>query len=476
MVTDHGDVDKLPPTRGGVNRNPALGDAAESTACASCWCTYRHHGQSDWCNCDLQAIRPQGGPFGPPLVVMALAAGASSGREVSSSAPLVDEVDIQRQAGRRQGATRAFEAHMRPGAVAGAHGQGDRAPRVAYERQPLAACDIRVLCGPRLDLYADSTARCCAENRCRDERFRGTRRLDRRDDDRLPETENPVEYPHRTNALPRRSARADAALRQSEGAPLARSVSAYIPPQVEAALAAPRGRGQPGRRAPCERKRCDASRDRDRDASWTTSCGTATGSMSGLPLKRRNRPSAPARASLVEGAPLSWNRAHQPSRRARIRQIAAGLPHLHVKGTGGRREVPCRGAGDAQALCSPLALSSVTSLHFLALPAPSRAHSRARNRRTENAPVLPPAREFARISPFADWSGRWDLNPRHSAWEADALPTELRPLAVVERTLGPPTERVKTTPGTRRRPPATPPPPAPPSAPSPRLCYALPLT
>ena len=29
--------------------------------------------------------------------------------------------------------------------------------------------------------------------------------------------------------------------------------------------------------------------------------------------------------------------------------------------------------------------------------------------------------------PRAWWSGRWDSNPRHSAWEADALPTELRP-------------------------------------------------
>src|ERR1051326_3041704 len=28
------------------------------------------------------------------------------------------------------------------------------------------------------------------------------------------------------------------------------------------------------------------------------------------------------------------------------------------------------------------------------------------------------------------WSDRRDLNPRHSAWEADALPTELRSLAV----------------------------------------------
>ena len=26
-----------------------------------------------------------------------------------------------------------------------------------------------------------------------------------------------------------------------------------------------------------------------------------------------------------------------------------------------------------------------------------------------------------------DGSGRWDSNPRHSAWEADTLPTELRP-------------------------------------------------
>ncbi len=25
------------------------------------------------------------------------------------------------------------------------------------------------------------------------------------------------------------------------------------------------------------------------------------------------------------------------------------------------------------------------------------------------------------------WSGRWDSNPRHPAWEADTLPTELRP-------------------------------------------------
>ena len=27
----------------------------------------------------------------------------------------------------------------------------------------------------------------------------------------------------------------------------------------------------------------------------------------------------------------------------------------------------------------------------------------------------------------SSWSGRWDSNPRHSAWEADALPTELLP-------------------------------------------------
>ncbi len=26
-----------------------------------------------------------------------------------------------------------------------------------------------------------------------------------------------------------------------------------------------------------------------------------------------------------------------------------------------------------------------------------------------------------------NWSGRWDSNPRHSAWKADALPTELHP-------------------------------------------------
>ena len=32
-------------------------------------------------------------------------------------------------------------------------------------------------------------------------------------------------------------------------------------------------------------------------------------------------------------------------------------------------------------------------------------------------------------NPLANfWSGKWDSNPRPSAWEADALPTELLPL------------------------------------------------
>jgi hypothetical protein len=39
------------------------------------------------------------------------------------------------------------------------------------------------------------------------------------------------------------------------------------------------------------------------------------------------------------------------------------------------------------------------------------------------------ARSVHSASGFAPifWSGRWDSNPRHPAWEADTLPTELRP-------------------------------------------------
>ena len=34
---------------------------------------------------------------------------------------------------------------------------------------------------------------------------------------------------------------------------------------------------------------------------------------------------------------------------------------------------------------------------------------------------------FSNESPLSKWSGRRDSNPRHSAWETDTLPTELRP-------------------------------------------------
>ena len=79
------------------------------------------------------------------------------------------------------------------------------------------------------------------------------------------------------------------------------------------------------------------------------------------------------------------------------------------------------GTQRGESLCSPLALSSVLSLHFPALTASARGASGPERRRDRNAPVAPPARVYARTPASANWSGRRDLNPRHSAWEADAL-------------------------------------------------------
>src|SRR5690606_30176549 len=43
--------------------------------------------------------------------------------------------------------------------------------------------------------------------------------------------------------------------------------------------------------------------------------------------------------------------------------------------------------------------------------------------------LLAARRRLAATAKLSGWSGRRDSNPRHSAWEADALPTELLPHA-----------------------------------------------
>ncbi len=39
-----------------------------------------------------------------------------------------------------------------------------------------------------------------------------------------------------------------------------------------------------------------------------------------------------------------------------------------------------------------------------------------------NVPLPPHASADALCHAPEDWSGRWESNPRHSAWEADVLP------------------------------------------------------
>ena len=47
---------------------------------------------------------------------------------------------------------------------------------------------------------------------------------------------------------------------------------------------------------------------------------------------------------------------------------------------------------------------------------------------TSSLPRMRSTPELHRLNPYG-WSGRRDSNSRHSAWKADALPTELLPLA-----------------------------------------------
>ena len=46
---------------------------------------------------------------------------------------------------------------------------------------------------------------------------------------------------------------------------------------------------------------------------------------------------------------------------------------------------------------------------------------------TSSLPRMRSTPELHRLNPYG-WSGRRDSNSRHSAWKADALPTELLPL------------------------------------------------
>ena len=41
--------------------------------------------------------------------------------------------------------------------------------------------------------------------------------------------------------------------------------------------------------------------------------------------------------------------------------------------------------------------------------------------------ITPETKDSKSINYCCPMSGKWDLNPRPSAWEADALPTELLP-------------------------------------------------
>ena len=54
---------------------------------------------------------------------------------------------------------------------------------------------------------------------------------------------------------------------------------------------------------------------------------------------------------------------------------------------------------------------------------------------TSSLPRMRSTPELHRLDPCG-WSGRRDSNSRHSAWKADALPTELLPLVDLPRSAG----------------------------------------